>query len=136
MIDLWWTVNYHAGVYQAFARGRGLGYPVTVDTRALGVPQATCAAAEADGWASGLPPDVDYTPVTARPAPVRSAPVTLSPPVVAAVSEPVLAPAPEPSRVLVAAPLSEPVVVEAPKPLKRRAAAKPATKSTTTRRGK
>jgi len=111
MIDHCWTVVSCGDAFQALARGRGPGCPGLVDTHALGAPRATQQAAEADGWACGLPPDADYAPLTA-------------PPVVAAVPEPVLVEAPT---------RPEPAPVEAPKPMKRRAAAKSAAKPTATR---
>ena len=115
MIDHCWTVVSCGDTFQALARGRGPGCPGLVDTHALGAPRATQQAAEADGWACGLPPDADYAPLTA-------------PPVVAAVPEPVLVPAPEPSRVLVAEPLPE-LPTRPTKAPARRATAKPAARS-------
>ncbi len=94
MTDHCWTVLCFDGAYQAYARGRVPGCPVLTETHVLGAPRATQQAAEADGWACGLPPDADYTPLTA-------------PPVMTAVPEPVLVPAPAPSRVLVVEPLPE-----------------------------
>lgn len=109
MSDLYWTVTATLTrdglARQARALGRVASHPGIVDTRALGPchlegiagDHAARSAAEVDGWASGLPCDPDYAPLTARPAPP-------APLVMTAVPEPVLVPAPAPSRVLVAAP--------------------------------
>lgn len=116
MGDCSWTVLCFGGAYQAHARGRVPGCPVLTETHALGAPRATQPAAEADGWASGLPPDTDYVPLTQCPALVMTA-----------VPEPVLVHAPtKPERLPELAPVVVPEVtpivavllsVPAPEPL-------------------
>ena len=132
MTDHCWTVIINGDTFQAYARGRGPGFPGLTETRALGAPRATRTAAEADGWACGLPPDRDYTPVTTRPAPVPVFPARFRnppdpPQVMTAVPEPVLVPAPTAPTVPTPRPQPAPPEPEPePEPEPRPAARRPA----------
>lgn len=122
MSDLYWIVEATATrdgpAYQARAHGRVPGRPGITDTRALGPfrlvrysEDEARRAAEADGWASGLPCGPDYAPLTARPAP--PAPPRM---VMTAVPEPVLVPAPTAPTVPTPVPVAKPTPAAMPAP--------------------
>ena len=112
MADTCWTVICHGGGYQALT-----------ETHSLGPLRSTQLVAEGDGWASGLPPAVTYTPLTTPPLVVTAVP---EPVLVHAPTRPERAPVPEPEpqpepqppvvAVLLSVPTPEPLPPP-PKPL-------------------